>query len=130
MWNEKFKKISLWNISRKQKYRTRKRTEKKTNVRIDLFDRATKKNNIIIQGPTIKYVDNKANNERLEQLSARKLKLRVEFKEAGKLGDNAFLAEMKCMSDKIQLLKNKNKVKDIRVMNWFRPDYEGKRNSN
>uniref|UniRef100_A0A6P7GHK2 Uncharacterized protein LOC114342707 isoform X2 n=1 Tax=Diabrotica virgifera virgifera TaxID=50390 RepID=A0A6P7GHK2_DIAVI len=81
--------------------------------RIEQLEKDRQRNNIVLKGLTLDPNDRKPVKESVEHFIGRNLKLQVKLRGAVKIGDQIFVAEMENLTDKLSVLKNKGKLKNL-----------------
>lgn len=101
----------------KELKKTNEKMEKELSAaiaRIELLERDKKKKNLVVTGFHTNTKDDKILREQLKDFITRNLEVHVKLNSAGRIGDKTFVMEMDCMSDKLTILKNKSKLRNIK----------------
>lgn len=88
-------------------------------LRLDQIERKSRKNNIVIQGMEIKTQDQNEIKGVIEDFMKRALNVEIDVKRATNIGKKVCLVELRNTTDKMLVMKNKNKLKDIREPRIF-----------
>uniref|UniRef100_A0A6P7H9T7 Uncharacterized protein LOC114347967 n=1 Tax=Diabrotica virgifera virgifera TaxID=50390 RepID=A0A6P7H9T7_DIAVI len=83
---------------------------KMANKRIEQLEKDRRRNNIVLKGLTQDPNDGKPVKESVEHYHG---PLQVKLRGAVKIGDQIFVAEMENLTDKLSVLKNKGKLKNL-----------------
>lgn len=91
-----------------------KNVVKGLNTRMEQLDKKSRKNNIIVTGLEIDANDGNKIKENISSFMQQNLEIKVEFKEGHKIGPKICVLEMNCTEDKLHIMRNKSKLKNIR----------------
>ncbi|XP_072377803.1 uncharacterized protein [Diabrotica undecimpunctata] len=82
------------------------------NEKIEKLEREKKRKNVVIQGLNIDTNDQKLLREAVENFLKKELQVSVDVNGARKIGENTTLVELNSVKNKIEVMKNKNKLKN------------------
>lgn len=84
------------------------------NERINILERESKRNNLVISGLKVNRENNNELKEEIETFIERELGVQMNLKGARKIGNATHLIEVERMDDKITILKNKSKLRTLK----------------
>lgn len=87
--------------------------------KVDNLEKAKRRNNVVLQGIEMSTNDQNALKVEIEDFIQKVLNVNKEIKGARKLGNRIYLIEMKNSSDKEEIMKNKNKLKELKNIKVF-----------
>lgn len=106
----------------KQENQLMKKEITSLNGKVEQLEKITKKRNLIITGIRMDKSDDKLLKREMENFLAKELQFDAEIRSAQKIGDNVCLIETESMSDKIDILKNKSKLRNLQEKIFIEPD--------
>lgn len=86
---------------------------KKVENKIENIDKEKRRNNIVIHGLKIEMKDQENMEGKVEDFMESTLQVKVNTKAVIKLSDVTYLVELTKPTDKMKIMKNKNKLKNI-----------------
>lgn len=120
-YNEEIKKLKLENETRKQENSAItkecdeiKKELRETNIRLEQLEREKRRNNVVITGLTIANSNTTELKQEMEKFIQQKLEMSVPVQTAYKIGPKMCIIKLQSFEDKIQLMKNKMKLRNMR----------------
>lgn len=110
---KKIDEINQHNMVLKDENAETKAELKKIKDRVEMLEKEKRENNIIIKGLLIDTNNGDVVKETITNFIKQELDLEVTIEEAYKLGTATCLAKMERKEDKINVLKNKNKLRQV-----------------
>lgn len=92
---------------------------RKINDKVEKMERDKRENNVVITGLDMRTDDPKTMVEDIEKFLKKELSIEVTVKAAKKIRNNICLVELNKKEDKMEILKNKNKLKNYGQNNVF-----------
>lgn len=86
---------------------------KTLNWRLEKREKEEKRKQLRITGVKIDTNDDKAIKQTMEGFIEKELRIKIKVKNARKIGDKACIIETESLSEKIDVLKNKNKLREL-----------------
>lgn len=97
---------------------------------VDILDREKRRNNIVIQGMPINTNNENELKEDMEVFIRRNMEVEAKIRNARKIGEKTCLVELENATEKFMIMKNKNKLKEIKEMRIFINDDMSKEQRN
>lgn len=124
--NAEIKRLREENVIIKQKYNVLEQENQKImkdlqilNKRMEHKDRKDRQNNIIVTGWETQVSDVEGLRKEVQNFIERYLEIQVPIREAVKLGQKVCLVSLENMDDKIKIMKNKSKLRDLKAENKY-----------
>lgn len=86
-----------------------------TNIAVEKIDRGTRKNNIIVSGLEIDKMEGNNNPEKIEKFLKQHLDITTKIKQVQKTKNNLLIIGIESFEDKIEIMRNKNKLKQTEL---------------
>nr|CAI5866757.1 unnamed protein product [Callosobruchus analis] len=102
---------------------------KALNQKVEALEKANKKKNLVISGIKIDTNDEKTLKGTVENFLLKELQVTVNLKGAQKIGEKMCVIEMESITDKIEILKNKNKLRYLQEKIFIDSDLTKKEQS-
>jgi hypothetical protein len=111
---EENKQLLRENQEIKEEYKIMKQHNKELEIRLERLEKEKRRNNVVVNGLRIETESNKVLKEVMEELFEKKLQVKIDVKEAYKLGEETCLIELRNAQEKELIMANKYKLKKLK----------------
>lgn len=95
----------------KQENENLKKEMKQLHERVERMEKNNKRKNLIVAGLKVDGKDERQIRTKMEKFMDQELQISIKLRNAIKIGDQTFVIETETMADKVEILKNKSKLR-------------------
>lgn len=110
--NQQMKQMRKENEGLKKEIKEMKQKMEKTEKTVELCQKATKRNNLIVKGLPINMSNNEMIKEKVQNFIKQELGIEAKICRASKINDKVGVIEMEMFEDKMKILRAKSKLKN------------------